>query len=224
MIFRLFKKSNTNPPQKTNKMMEEDMFWQIIQDSLKGDNANQVEQEKYLVSVLKKMNPQEMIGFRLRTDQLLCDSYNDGLWCAGYLMSNGCSDDGFQYFRCWIISRGKDVYTNALRNPDSLICEVRENGLYDFESFWYVALEAFTQTTGLDLYEYISDDFKMNENNYPEITFCWSEKEPETMKNMCPRLFARHSHIRRQSSYKDKRVENLVKTNVLPTENRTPCL
>ena len=36
-------------------------------------------------------------------------------------MNGGCSDDGFQYFRNWIISRGKEVYYAAKENPDNLI-------------------------------------------------------------------------------------------------------
>ena len=34
---------------------------------------------------------------------------------------------------------------------------------YDFESFWYVALTAFENKTGKELYNYIANDFKTNE-------------------------------------------------------------
>jgi len=36
------------------------------------------------------------------------------------LINGGCSDDGFFYFRAWLISRGQKVYDAALQNPDSL--------------------------------------------------------------------------------------------------------
>jgi hypothetical protein len=59
-------------------------------------------------------------------------------------MNGGCSDDSFEYFRCWVISRGKDTYYKTKANPDHLINEVVVGAdLYDFESFWYVALQAF---------------------------------------------------------------------------------
>ncbi|EKC76209.1 hypothetical protein LEA_04821 [human gut metagenome] len=32
----------------------------------------------------------------------------------------GCSDDGFIDFRAWLIAQGKEVYMNALRDPDTL--------------------------------------------------------------------------------------------------------
>ena len=60
---------------------------------------------------------------------------------------------------------------------------------YDFESFWYVALTAFENKTGKELYDYISEDFKTNEGNYPNFEFTWSDEKPETMKAICPKLF-----------------------------------
>ena len=60
----------------------------------------------------------------------------------------------------------------------------------NFESFWYVALEAFKQKTGKDLYDYIDNDkFKTNEGGYPKIKFTWEEEKPETMKKICPKLY-----------------------------------
>ena len=60
---------------------------------------------------------------------------------------------------------------------------------YELEDFWYVALNAFQNKTGQNLYDYIADDFKTKEGNYPEIEFNWEEEKPETMQAICPRLF-----------------------------------
>jgi len=61
---------------------------------------------------------------------------------------------------------------------------------YDFESFWYVAIEAFKQKTGKDLYEFIDyDNFKTSEGSYPRIEFTWQEEDPESMRRICPMLF-----------------------------------
>jgi hypothetical protein len=76
-------------------------------------------------------------------------------------------------------------------NPDSLIDEVVESrDLYDFESFWYVALKAFEINTGENLYDCINyDDFTTWEGKYPAIEFNWQEDHPETMEKICPKLF-----------------------------------
>lgn len=112
------------------------------------------------------------------------------MWCAGYIMNGECSDDGFEYFRNWVISKGKDKYHEAKENPDSLISEyTTSDEFYEFEGFWYVALTAFKNKTGKELYDFIADDFEFNEGNYPNFEFTWKEEEPETMKAICPKLF-----------------------------------
>lgn len=175
---------------KTAEMLDEDLYWSIIDLSLKN-TSNQDSQEQFLINEIGKLTPKQMIGFRLRTDKLLYDTYNSEMWCAGYIMNGGCSDDGFEYFRNWVISRGKDIYYKAKQNPDNLISEVDENiEMYDFESFWYVALDAFKQKTGKDLYDYIDDEnFKTKEGQYPQFEFNWQEENPESMKKICPKLF-----------------------------------
>lgn len=176
---------------KTTEMLNETVFWNIIDKSLKNTN-NQQDQEVFLIKEIANLTPKEIVGFRLRTDKLLYDTYNSKMWCAGYLMNGGCSDDGFEYFRNWVISRGKDVYEKAKENPDTLISQ-KENGefeMFEFESFWYVALEAFKKKTGKDLYDYIDyNNFKTREGNYPQFEFDWEEENTDSMKKLCPQLF-----------------------------------
>lgn len=95
---------------KSCEMLNEEVYWAIIDSSL-HETTNQEDQELYLVSAIEKLTPKEMIGFRLRTDKILFDSYNPELWCAAYIVNDGCSDGGFEYFRCWLISRGKKLST-----------------------------------------------------------------------------------------------------------------
>lgn len=175
---------------KTAEMLDEDLYWQIIDKSLKN-TSNQDDQEQFLIKEIFNLTPTQIIGFRLRTDKLLYDTYNSEMWCAGYIMNGGCSDDSFEYFRNWVISRGKETYYNAKQNPDNLISEIVEEAeFYDFESFWYVALEAFQHKTGKDLYDYIDyDNFKTSEGAYPQFEFTWEEENPESWKKICPKLF-----------------------------------
>jgi hypothetical protein len=184
--------ADTTPPTKTADMMDEDKFWALIGMSLKA-TPNQDAQNRYLISYLAKLPPHEIIGFRLRTDYLLYQTYTSALWCAGYIMNGGCSDDSFEYFRCWIISRGKETYYQSKADPDYLAYEItKSDGDYTFEEFWYVALEAFERTTGKNLYDYIDDEnFKTREGSYPEFEFTWQEDDPESRKKICPKLFER---------------------------------
>ena len=181
---------DTSSLKKTSKMMDEKQYWSMIQLSLSESN-DQDDQASRLTHELQQLSPEDIIGFRLRTDKLLYDTYTSEMWCAGYIMNGGCSDDCFEYFRCWVISRGEEVFNKAKENPDTLIDEVIEGqDIYDFESFWYVALEAFERKTGKDLYEFIDyDQFTTREGKYPHFEFTWQEESPDSMKKICPKLY-----------------------------------
>jgi len=190
----LFKGPNEGkwPFTKTAEMLDEDLFWKIVDESLRIA-YDQKGQTHYLINALQKLSGTEIIGFRLRTDKLLYDTYNDRMWCAGCIMNKGyCSDDGFDYFRYWIISRGRKVYYSALSDPDTLVGQINSNlKFYDFESFSYVAAQAFEAKTGRRIYPFIDyDNFLFSERYYPEINFSWDGQNPETMKAICPSLFA----------------------------------
>lgn len=177
----------------TAEMMDEEQFWAIVQTAVDEAGDDEDEYLEVVKRELSKLSLKEMIGFRLRTDKLLYDSYTSEMWCAGYLMNGGCSDDGFEYFRLWVISRGRKVYEAAMANPDNLIDYIDDDAemdFFEFELFWYVALEAFEEAVDAELYDYVDDDnFKTCEGNYPNFEFNWEEDEPESMQKLCPRLF-----------------------------------
>ena len=179
----------------TAEMMNEDQFWAIVQKAVDEAGDDEDEYLEVVMHELSKLSLKEMVGFRLRTDKLLYDSYTSEMWCAGYLMNGGCSDDGFEYFRLWVISRGRKVYEAALAHPDNLIDYIAEDAevdFFEFELFWYAAIDAFEEATEADLYDYIDDDnFTTREGNYPNFEFNWDEEDPESMKKLCPRLFER---------------------------------
>ena len=177
----------------TAEMMDEEQFWAIVQTAVDKAGDDEDEYLEVVKRELSKLSLKEMIGFRLRTANLLYDSYTSEMWCAGYLMNGGCSDDGFEYFRLWVISRGRKVYEAAMANPDNLIDYIGDDDemdFFEFELFWYVALEAFEEAVDAELYDYVDDDnFKTCEGNYPNFEFNWEEDEPESMQKLCPRLF-----------------------------------
>jgi len=171
-------------------MLEEEKFWKIVESSLENFES-EIEQEKKLISEIENLSVKEQIGFKLRTDKLSNEIYTSDMWCAGYIVNGGCSDDGFDYFKSWVISKGKEVYYEVKKNPDALIdyatLEMEE---YEFESFGYVALNAFKKATGDELYDYIDyDKFWKEEKINTQIQFNWREENPDSMKAICPQLF-----------------------------------
>ena len=172
-----------------SELMDIRQFWDIIEISRKK-NLQRNEQINFLETSLTKLSEKEIAGFRLQTDKLLFDSYTSELWCAAYVINGGCSDDGFQYFRCWLISMGEKAYTESINKPDNLIEYASVNDYEnEFEEFCHVAYNAFYSKTKKDLYEAIDTGFHYSENKYQPIKFTWEEDKPETMKKICPELF-----------------------------------
>ena len=93
-------------------------------------------------------------------------------------MNGGCSDDGFRYFRDWLISEGHPVFEAALANPDSLAELPRLDG-FVLEDFGYVASDVYQQITGNDLEPALFDDSADPEGEQ------WNEDE---LPSMFPRL------------------------------------
>ena len=175
----------------TSEPMNESQYWKNIDEAITNTN-NERQFLDHLTLNLETLTPKEIVGFRLRTDVLLTESYSSELWCAAYIMNGGCSDDGFEYFRCWLISNGQEMYEAALNNPDSISHYIQdERAYYQLEEFWYVANTAFSNRTGKELYDYIDyDKFNQGEGHYEGNEFTWSEDSPESMKAICPNLYA----------------------------------
>jgi hypothetical protein len=62
------------------------------------------------------------------------------LWAAGYVIAGGMSDDGFHYFRSWIVGKGKKVFDIAMKDPDELGPFIDDTEV-DNELLEYVAVE-----------------------------------------------------------------------------------
>jgi len=179
--------------EKSSEMLDENKYWTIIEKSFLSSSDYNIQRTK-LLKELTQLNPKEIIGFDLRTTKLLKDSYISEMWCAAYIMKGGCSDDAFEYFRCWLISKGKDIYYKASKNPDAL-SEIEKKLFFDYElePFLYMPNEAFMLKTGKEIYDYRDmETFLKVEGYYPQIEFNWQEDNPSSMKKICPKLFQKH--------------------------------
>lgn len=104
----------------------------------------------------------------------------------------GCSDDGFIDFRAWLIAQGKEVYLNALRDPDTL-AEVEPYGDCCFECMSYVGDYAYEQLTGRSAYDEMEPDRieKMRDELKKDIVYkdgIQYPREPKDLPRFLPRL------------------------------------
>lgn len=77
-----------------------------------------------------------------------------GSWQAAYLINGGCSDDGFEYFRGWLLTQGREVFERAVALPDTLadlpvVQQAAANGGdLECESMYGVVWDAYAVVAG----------------------------------------------------------------------------
>ena len=125
--------------------MTEDEFWDHIRASGPGP-ANPYGQTDRLVARLATLPPEQCLAFHHRWIDASHRAYRRDLWDAATLINGGCSDDGFQYFRWWLILQGREVYRAALADPDTL-ADVT-GGRDDLEAEVGPGIDAWFQATG----------------------------------------------------------------------------
>jgi len=164
-------------------------FWNLIERA-KSKAKDTDEQIEVLTEILSNRSTVDIVEFEKIFQELYTNSYNSDLWAAAYIINGGFSDDGFDYFRGWLIAQGKDIYYNTLDNPEYLarIIKVEEAGEIEREDMLSVAGNAYSIKTGVD-YEKFMD--MIPNKPYPEIDLDW-EEEGDDLRNKFPKLYKKY--------------------------------
>jgi hypothetical protein len=123
-------------------------FWDIIADTARPQPEAC---QKALRDALAALSLDDIQAFELTFRRLLNRAYTWDLWGAAFVIHGGCSDDGFEYFRRWLVVQGREVYETALADPDSLAeakVSAGPDGMWEFEEIYYVAVEVFEKKGG----------------------------------------------------------------------------
>ena len=132
--------------------MDLQLFWGIIA-SCRFDPRKVDDWHAALFEALSRLTPEAILEFDRIFDELASAAYTVDLWGAAYLINGGASDDGFYYFRCWLIGMGNRAYENALADPDTL-ADVAVPGIDAEAEVVAEAQRAWEQVTGKTDTEY----------------------------------------------------------------------
>jgi hypothetical protein len=141
-----------------------------------------------MVTLLSERDTSEIVGFAQPLSDLFAASYQADLWAAAYVINGGASDDGFEYFRGWLITQGQAVFDQALADPDSLAdlpavtIACSRGDILEEEAVLYVASDAYHDATDEEL---PADALTVR---YPELDFDVDFEEESEMRRLLPRL------------------------------------
>jgi hypothetical protein len=164
--------------------MDDSRFWMLVDAARAQAGASEQARPPALRAALAALPADEIQGFQRVYDRMIARAKRWDLWGAAYLMNGGCSDDGFRYFRDWLVSEGKVCYEQALADPDSL-AEFPVQDSFELESFGYAALDAYAEHTDRPLERDFSDEGAMPEGR---------EWDVEELAGMLPRLAGKYGN------------------------------
>ena len=166
-------------------------FWEIVESAATESGGDCHREVALIKETLSELSPEEILAFGAILDALLSESYQADLWAAAYIIHAGASDDGFDYFRGWLISQGEAVYRAAIMNPDSLAflpeLKTREDPSWRplmCQDILTVYWEPFEELTG-------QEPPPSPETQPMLIGEAWNFEDLEEMRLRFPKLWAR---------------------------------
>ncbi len=168
--------------------MRTDDFWAVIARATADRPASPAEVAKRAAADLATRDPEEIVAWGRHLDKVMVASGTEDLWAAAYLINGGCSDEGFDNFRGWLIAHGRETVAQSVKSPDSLagmpaVRAAAENGaVFEAGAVLSIAAEAYAQATG--------DELPAGERpvTRPDAADLWDFDDEEEMQRRLPRL------------------------------------
>ncbi|MEU7133949.1 DUF4240 domain-containing protein [Streptomyces sp. NPDC046261] len=133
--------------------MDETEFWELIDSARETAGGDAEDQADALVEKLTQLDPDAVLDFARHFEARYNRAYLWDLWGAAAVLLDGASDDVFDYFRCWLIGQGREVFEGAVHDPDALaelLDDFDEEVDGDGEDLGYAADEAYEALTGVE--------------------------------------------------------------------------
>ena len=187
--------------------MNKDAFWNLIDEVNAKVDRN--DQEAVLLATKEKLMelpPSEIAQWDQIKETYRYLANRNQLWAACAATLSHSSTDGFIDFRYWLISQGKEIYLNAIHNPDSLANYDIPKGSANFERYGWIANEAYEIKTGRDLFrekkeypleEQVERSIREELHLIPDIPSDW---EYSQLPEIVPKLYRKYNSEELESS------------------------
>ncbi|HMP02612.1 MAG TPA: DUF4240 domain-containing protein [Gemmatales bacterium] len=175
--------------------MTHEQFWLLIDSARAACDGDRDVLNEQLEERLLDLDAGEIVAFQRILDELMDVSYRWDLWGVAYIVNGGCSDDGFVYFRGWLISQGRQAFEAALADPDSTLAALYEPdlvGMCENEGFLFVPHQAYESKTGRDLFEDATLDHAHRAHDDEPAGEPWEEDDSELSQRF-PKSWAKYS-------------------------------
>ena len=155
-----------------------DAFWELIEKNIGPEQLEEADFDE-LEAALAAMGAEGIESFDDHFLRLHTGSYSWKLWGAAYIINGGCSDDSFDYFRAWLIGKGRSCFEAAIADPESLITHAEEG--VECEDLMSIAQQAYEKVTG-------REEMPNTAHQFPELGEGWDFDDEAEMRRRYPKL------------------------------------
>jgi hypothetical protein len=160
-------------------------FWALVDRSRKKrDQAGELERE------LAKLPPAEIVEFDAWFWTYYLALARKDVWAAVFAIRAGCSDDGFDYARAWLIGMGEAVVLATVRDPESLA--EHEMSVMRHEALMYAAPRAYERACGAKLPEDQAPKQVPDVASWPADRLSDYDWSDDVYRTQFPTLYARY--------------------------------
>jgi hypothetical protein len=188
--------TSTHPSEALVGAVNTDDVWRLVEQARTGLGHDAADMEALgarMAEILAEREPADILAFNRPIYELLATSYRADLWAAAYLINGGASDDGFEYFRGWLIGQGQEVFEETVADPDSLadyqpvIDAAVEGDELEGQDVLTVVWTAYRRATG-------EDPPPVGRIEYPDLEDEWFDFDSQAeMREHLPRLVELYS-------------------------------
>ncbi|MEJ3746629.1 DUF4240 domain-containing protein [Actinomycetes bacterium KLBMP 9797] len=165
--------------------MNTEEFWALI-DRARQDATSPIEVAGHVTTALAARDVAEITGCDRHIRRVLDASYRVDLWGAAYLVNGGCSAEGFDHFRGWLMTQGRQAFARAVTDPDTLaeLPAVRRAAVtgeeFECAAMLDVARAAHLKVAGIEL--------PKEAPRQPDLNDFWDFDDEDEVHRRLPRL------------------------------------
>ena len=127
-------------------------MWSVIDAARQQDSNDLEDQLTRIEETLLALEPGQIAEFQDQLDATLQHANTWDLWAAAHIINGGASDDGFLYFRGWLLMQGRHTFEAALADAESLAGNPEiEPDNCECQDILYLAYRTYETKTGNEM-------------------------------------------------------------------------
>ena len=171
-------------------LLSKEKFWSIMDQAMIVGKDYEAKVD-LLLELCDQLTDEELIGFDYQITYHLIDSYQSDLWAAAVIVLDGCEDQDFDDFRCWLITQGSEAYKLCLAEADHLIDYLSFDEFPMFPDLYSIAYTILVERHDEAFMSSIDQSYFDDLDVDVEMLMSWDDEDWSSIQYVCPKVYAK---------------------------------